>query len=107
MARPARPARHRRAGGRARRLAGAAAGPVPEVPDLDSIEPPVGPEAFRLPGWPHRGSQQPKATGSDTDVLEPVEPSAQEDTEVIAGVDPEAETQVLRERRPPEPPASG
>src|SRR6266542_2984654 len=87
----------------------AAAGPVPEVPDLDAIEPPVGPEAFRLPGWPPRGSPQPRATGSDTDVPEPVEPSDQdkEDTEVIGGVDPEAETQVLRERRPPEPPASG
>lgn len=97
--------------GRGRALGGsaAAAGPVPEVPDLDAIEPPVGPEAFRLPGWPPRGSQQPRATGSDTDVLEPVEPSDQdkEDTEVIGGVDPEAETQVLRERRPPEPPASG
>jgi hypothetical protein len=120
---------------RERALGGSAASPAPlrDVPDLDDIEPPVGPEAFRLPGWPPRGAETPKPTAasgaetskaasdtetsepagpdsetskaaSDTDVLEP----AEWDTEVIAEVDQEADTRPLREPRPPkEPPASG
>src|SRR6266487_926974 len=87
------------------------AGPVPE--------PPVGPEAFRLPGWPARGGETSKAAaGTGTDVLEPVEqereviakvdPEAEHETEVIAKVDPEAQTRVLGEPGPPgEPPAAG
>jgi hypothetical protein len=93
----------------------ATAGPVPDAPDLDTIEPPVGPEAFRLPGWPARGGQTSKAaTSTGTDVLEPVEqereviakvdPEAEHETEVIATVDREAETRVLEEPRPPEEP---
>ena len=79
----------------------ATAGPVPDAPDLDTIEPPVGPEAFRLPGWPARGGQTSKAaTSTGTDVLEPVE----QEREDIAKVDPEAETRVLEEPRPPEEP---
>lgn len=92
-------------------------GPAAAVAELDAIEPPVGPEAFRLPGWPPPGSEPSKAAaGSTTDVLEPVTPSEQEDprhdpqaeTEVIPPrPDPEAETEVLREPRRPEPPAPG
>jgi hypothetical protein len=101
-------ARDRAVGGSA-----ASAGPVADVPDLDDIEPPVGPDAFRLPGWPAKGADTPKPTastatskptaGNDTDVLEP----AEQETEEIAEVDSEAETRPLREQRPPEePPAS-
>ena len=103
--------------GRERGLGGTAgAAPVPDAPDLDTIEPPVGPEAFRLPGWPAPGAGAPKAeVGSSTAVLEPVEPSEHE-TEIIVKVDrdtatqivkvdPDAETRVLGEPRPPEPPA--
>lgn len=100
----------------ARSVAGAE--PLPGAPDLDVIEPPVGPEAFRLPGWPHpAGETTSAAVGSGTEVLEPVEPTDHEEaperpsppdphgeTEVIAEVHPEAETQVPREPRPPEPP---
>src|SRR6266545_5393237 len=74
-------ARGRGAHGSERAAAGGSAagtGPIPEVPDLDAIEPPVGPEAFRLPGWPARGTATRQASGSDTDVLEPVEPSDQD-----------------------------
>lgn len=107
------------------------AGPVHDAPDLDAIEPPVGPEAFRLPGWPAPGGPPRAAAGSSTDVLEPVEPSRREETDElppqpdphgeteviatvdpdaeapVANVDPDAETRVLREPGPPEPPASG
>jgi hypothetical protein len=116
-------ARGRGSQARGRALDGSAtAGPVPDAPDLDTIEPPVGPEAFRLPGWPARGGETPKAAaGTSTDVLEPVEqereviakvdPEAEHETQVIAKVDPEAETRVLGEPRPPgepgKPPASG
>ncbi len=99
---------------RGRALAGSAAsaGPVPAAPDLDDIEPPVGPEAFRLPGWPYRGETSKPTAGTGTDVLEPAEQETQEaeeteETEVIAEVDPEAETRPLRQQRPSEPPASG
>jgi hypothetical protein len=97
---------------RGRALAGSAApaGPVPAAPDLDDIEPPVGPEAFRLPGWPYRGGETSKPTaGTGTDVLEPAEQETgeTEETEFIAEVDPDAETRPLRQQRPPEPPVSG
>ena len=89
---------------------GSAPGSPP--PDLDSIDPPVGPEAFRLPGWPYRGETSKPTAGTGTDVLEPAEQETQEaeeteETEVIAEVDPEAETRPLRQQRPSEPPASG
>jgi hypothetical protein len=119
-------ARGRGSQGRERGVSGPAAeaGPMPQAPDPEAIEPPVGPEAFRLPGWPHPGAVATKAethetaVGSSTDVLEPVEPSGPEraerdrpdpraETEVIDKVDPEGETRVLGEPRPPEPPASG
>lgn len=111
--------------------------PAVGAPDLDAIEPPIGPEAFRLPGWPAPGEPPRAAAGSSTDVMEPVAPSGREgggradapegadtpqgaggpegadtaqgteaETRITdAGVDPEAETQVMRER-PPEPPPS-
>jgi hypothetical protein len=50
------------------------AGPAQVAPDLDAIEPPIGPEAFRLPGWPAPGEPPGAAAGSSTDVMEPVEP---------------------------------
>jgi hypothetical protein len=123
-------ARGRGSQGRERAVQSAATEPVLDVPDLDSIEPPVGPEAFRLPGWPPKGgertagdastrteSSEPASTSSepasvtseatartDTDVLEP----AERETEVIDEPDPEAETRPLHQRRPSEdPPASG
>jgi hypothetical protein len=54
-------------------------------PDLDSIEPPVGPDAFRLPGWPpagHRAKAEPDA-GAATEVLpsRPAEETTQERAE--------------------------
>jgi hypothetical protein len=122
-------ARGRGSQGRERALQGSATEPVLDAPDLDSIEPPVGPEAFRLPGWPPKSAEarpseakpseaeagsrdetsEPTAGNSaptgktDTDVLEP----AEQETEVIDQPDPEAETRPLRQPRPPEePPAS-
>jgi hypothetical protein len=119
-------ARGRGSQARERALAGSAAGPVPDEPDLDRIEPPVGPEAFRLPGWPARGREMSKEpAGTSTDVLEPVEPSEHQqtpqdrpqtvpdpdphaETEIIAEVDPDAETRVMGKPRPSEePPPSG
>ena len=110
-------ARGRGAQGRERALgAGSAVGtaPAPDAPDLDAIEPPVGPEAFRLPGWPPKASQPAKAAvGSSTDVLEPAEAEQAQATEdeeaeeAPSRPDPHAETEILHEQRPPEPPASG
>jgi hypothetical protein len=85
--------------------------PVEDVPDLDSIDPPVGPEAFRLPGWPHRGEPRTKPeTGGGTGVLDPVEapagdePTAEREESPTQVLDPHAETEVIE--RPPgqEPP---
>jgi hypothetical protein len=110
-------ARGRGSQARGRAVQGSATEPV-LAPDLNSIDQPVGPEAFRLPGWPPKpaetkparpetseptvGTSEPPA-GSDTDVLEP----ADRETEVIDEPDPEAETRPLHQPRPPEePPAS-
>jgi hypothetical protein len=78
--------------------------PVEDVPDLDSIGPPVGPEAFRLPGWPARGEPRGKpATGGGTDVLEPVEapghdePTAEREESPTQVLDPHAETEVIEQ----------
>jgi hypothetical protein len=87
-------------------------GPAAPVPDLDAIEPPVGPEAFRLPGWPPPGGEPSRAAaGSTTDVLEPLAPTEQEEprhdpraeTEVIPSrPDPQAETEVIQPHPDPE-----
>ncbi|HZD74402.1 MAG TPA: hypothetical protein VE776_11055 [Actinomycetota bacterium] len=116
-------ARGRGSQGRGRTVQGTATEPVLDA-DLDSIDPPVGPEAFRLPGWPPRAGEA--EASSKTDVLEPVEreavepeagpdqpeepapaPDSRAETEVIDTVDSEAETRPLRQPQPPEePPAS-
>lgn len=108
-----------RSRGRAVSGPAAPAGSAADVPSLDDIEPPVGPDAFRLPGWPARGQTASKSTapaaGTTTDVMEPAEQETGEtrgtaETEEIreTEVDPEAETRPLRQQRPPEePPASG
>jgi hypothetical protein len=85
--------------------------PVEDVPDLDTIDPPVGPEAFRLPGWPAPGERHAAPrTGGGTEVLEPVEahgdeeptpPSGEEPTQRL---DPHAETEVIEQQPKPEPP---
>jgi hypothetical protein len=58
--------------------------PVEDVPDLDTIDPPVGPEAFRLPGWPARGERREEAP--------------------TQRLDPQAETEVIEQQPEPEPP---
>jgi hypothetical protein len=121
-------ARGRGAHGSERAAAGgsaAGAGPIPEAPDLDAIEPPVGPEAFRLPGWPAPGTatrqaETPKAETPEAETPEAETPKAGtrgagtreaaigSSTDVLepvqpseldrppeAGPDPHAETQVI------------
>jgi hypothetical protein len=84
--------------------------PAEDVPDLDSIGPPVGPEAFRLPGWPARGEPRSKPeTGGGTDVLEPVEapgdePTAEREESPTQVLDPHAETEVIEQPPRQEPP---
>jgi hypothetical protein len=85
--------------------------PVEDVPDLDSIGPPVGPEAFRLPGWPAPGEPRGKPeTGRGTDVLEPVEapghdePTAEREESPTQVLDPHAETEVIEQPPKHEPP---
>jgi hypothetical protein len=96
-------ARGRGSHGTERNVGAADAVDLGPPPDLDSIEPPVGPEAFRLPGWPAPSAESKAETaevepvGSGTEVLPAVE----------ARPDPEAETEILRPRRPQEPPPSG
>jgi hypothetical protein len=88
--------------------------PVEDAPDLDTIEPPVGPEAFRLPGWPAPGEKRPEPeAGGGTDVPEPVEvPDHAESTgnreeAPTQRLDPHAETEVIEEPPKPEPPEKG
>jgi hypothetical protein len=61
------------------------------APDLDSIEPPVGPEAFHLPGWPHTGKKPEKQTEKKPEPK--TDPKAESKAE--GEVDPGAETRVL------------
>ena len=70
-------------------------------PDLDSIEPPVGPDAFRLPGWPHT-RKEPEKQAEGKAEAEPVpeaeaktEPKPEADPKAEAEVDPDDETTVL------------
>jgi hypothetical protein len=84
---------------------GAASAPVEAgpPPDLDSIEPPVGPDAFRLPGWPpagHRAKAEPDA-GTATEVLpsRPAEVATEERAE-----EPATETTELPPRETTEEP---
>jgi hypothetical protein len=84
--------------------------PVEDVPDLDSIDPPVGPEAFRLPGWPTPGEPRTKPEAGGTDVLEPVEapdkdePTAEREEAPTQVLDPHAETKVIEQPPRHEPP---
>jgi hypothetical protein len=88
--------------------------PVEDVPELDTIEPPVGPEAFRLPGWPTPGERPTEPeTGGGTDVLEPVEapdreePAGKREEATTQRLDPHAETEVIEEPPKPEAPEKG
>jgi hypothetical protein len=65
------------------------------VPDLDSIEPPVGPEAFRLPGWPHAGKQAEHKPEAEPKPETKAEAEAKAKGEGEGEVDPDAETTVL------------
>ncbi len=56
-------------------------------PDLDSIEPPVGPEAFRLPGWPPAVEKPVKKAGGKAQARTGEKPAVKSDAE--------AETKVL------------
>jgi hypothetical protein len=84
--------------------------PVQDVPDLESIDPPVGPEAFRLPGWPAPGEPRSKPETGGTDVLEPVEapgedePVAEREEAPTQVLDPHAETKVIEQPPRQEPP---
>ena len=97
---------------RGRALAGSAAsaGPVPAAPDLDDIEPPVGPEAFRLPGWPPAGMRREPEPPEEAEEVEVAGAApADSTTELLPEVDPNAATEVLPPPRPepperPEPP---
>jgi hypothetical protein len=86
--------------------------PVEDVPDLDAIDPPVGPEAFRLPGWPARGEGRAEpGAGGGAEVLEPVEghgdeePAPRPEEEPTQRLAPHAETEVIEQQQKPEPPA--
>jgi hypothetical protein len=70
-------------------------------PDLDSIEPPVGPEVFRLPGWPHAGEKAGEKAVEKTDEKAAVKSGAEAETKVLAA---DGET---RETPREDPPASG
>ena len=111
-------ARGRGAHGSERAAAGGSAagtGPIPEVPDLDAIEPPVGPEAFRLPGWPARGTATRQAETSEAGTREAGTPDpATSEPETSEAVTPEAvvgsSTDVLEPVQPSEldrPPEAG
>jgi hypothetical protein len=65
-------------------------------PDLDSIEPPVGPDAFRLPGWPHiRKETEGKAEGkAEAEPVPEAEAKTEADPKAEAEVDPDDETTV-------------
>ena len=89
---------------------GSAPGSPP--PDLDSIDPPVGPEAFHLPGWPPVGARPEPAVSagegarSEPEMREEAADSTtgESTTEVLPEADPNAETEVLPPPRPPRPP---
>ncbi len=88
--------------------AGSAPGSPP--PDLDSIDPPVGPEAFRLPGWPPAGMRREPEPPEEAEEVEVAGAApADSTTELLPEVDPNAATEVLPPLRPerperPEPP---
>jgi hypothetical protein len=67
-------------------------GPVADVPDLNDIEPPVGPEAFRLPGWPPREASTPAepVDASGTEVPRSAAASSRETTAPTAASSTEA-----------------
>ncbi len=86
-------------------------------PDLDSLDPPVGPEAFHLPGWPPVGARPEPAVSagegarSEPEMREEAADSTtgesttgESTTEVLPEADPNAETEVLPPPRPPRPP---